>query len=194
MPVKFDAFVNYISFTVAMKLTKLEEQGLRLTMCLARHKGQLTLAEMAAREGMSEALVASVLHKLRHAGVVKAVRGRYGGYELEREPDSLTVADVLTSFGRPLLFGCFNQPPAEGDPPCVHAGECGLRPVWEELEEHLARVLTNITVADLLNREERVREQVSSLRPEVEAPIGAVGRYVDRCGCGYVFEDETDVI
>ena len=154
----------------------------------------MTLAEMAAREGMSEALVASVLHKLRHAGVVKAVRGRYGGYELEHDPESLTVAKVLTSFGRPLLFGCFNQPPAEGDPPCVHAGECGLRPVWEELEDQITRVLTNVTIADLLNREDQVRQQVTKLRPTVELPRDGSLPVVDRCGCGYVFEDEADVI
>ncbi|MBW2277805.1 MAG: Rrf2 family transcriptional regulator [Deltaproteobacteria bacterium] len=177
-----------------MKLTKLEEQGLRLAMCLARHKGQLTLAEMAVREGMSEALVASVLHKLRHAGVVKAVRGRYGGYELEQDPESLTVAAVLTSFGRPLLFGCFNQPPTDGDPPCVHAGECGLRPVWEELEDQISRVLTAVTVADLLNREHNVRKQVTGLRPTIELAPDSDGRIVDRCGCGYVFEDEADVL
>jgi len=177
-----------------MKLTKLEEQGLRLAMCLARNDGQLTLAEMADKEGMSEALVASVLHKLRHAGIVKAVRGRYGGYELERDPGSLTVAQVLTSFGRPLLFGCFNQPAVEGDPPCVHAGECGLRPVWEELEEQITRVLTNVTVADLLEREERVRAHVTSLRPEADGQADAGARPADRCGCGYVFEDEAEVI
>ena len=149
---------------------------------------------LASRYGLPARHLEPVLQALVRHGILKGIRGPRGGYELARAPASLTVAEVLTSFGRPLLFGCFNQPPADGDPPCVHAGECGLRPVWEELEEQIARVLTKITVADLLKREDRVREQVTSLRPDAEAPTSSVGRYVDRCGCGYVFEDETDLV
>jgi Rrf2 family protein len=147
-----------------MKLTKLEEQGLRLAMCLAREGGQLTLSAIAAREQLSEALVASVLNKLRRAGVVSAARGRRGGYLLARDPAELTVAAVLTSFGRPLLHGCFNRLSPGDDEPCVHAEACGLRPVWEQLEDELSRVLTRITVADLLQREDEVREQVARFR------------------------------
>jgi Rrf2 family protein len=156
--------VNYISFIVEMKLSKLEEQGLRLAMCLAREGRQLTLSAIAAREQLSEALVASVLNKLRRSGVVSAARGRRGGYVLAGDPAELTVAEVLTSFGRPLLHGCFNRLSPDDDEPCVHAEACGLRPVWEQLEDELSRVLTGITVADLLQREDEVREQVARFR------------------------------
>jgi Rrf2 family protein len=174
-----------------MKLTKLEEQGLRLAMCMARVNDQMTLAEMAELEQLSEALVASVLNKLRRGGAVIAIRGRHGGYELAKPPADLTVADVLTSLGRPLLHGCFNQATDKDGQPCVHAEGCGLRPVWEQIEEQLTHVLTGITIADLLQREDQVRDLLSSFQPPRPAGEPADKAPVDRCRCGVEIDGEA---
>jgi Rrf2 family transcriptional regulator, iron-sulfur cluster assembly transcription factor len=145
-----------------MKLTKLEEQGLRLAMALARRGGQMTLPELAEAEHLSEALVAKVLSKLRVGGVVVASRGRNGGYELAAPPDEIAVSSVMRALGRPLIEGCFNaEHDVEGC--CPHKGGCSLRPIWETLEEKVTEILNQVHLADLIHRESDVRERLAEI-------------------------------
>ncbi len=139
-----------------MKLTKMEEQGLRLAICLSARGGQMTLPELSEAENMSEALVAKVLGKLRTSNMVVALRGRNGGYSLGDSPDKLTMAMVLKALGRPVLEGCFStcEP---GDIPCHRSDDCQLRPIWEHLENKIFTVLESVTLADLIHSEADVR-------------------------------------
>jgi Rrf2 family protein len=146
-----------------MKLTKLEEQGMRLAMCLARKQDQMTLPELSGLEGMTEALAAKVLGRLRAGGIVSASRGRHGGYALARPAADLTVCTVLRSLGRPLVDGCFTGSPGQRQDPCPHVGDCGIRPLWEFIGGRIEDVLNQMTLADLLEREERVRERLNSI-------------------------------
>lgn len=146
-----------------MKVSKVEEQALRLSIGLARRGGIATLGELAQQEGLSEALVAKILGRLRRGGVVVAIRGRNGGYTLAASPDELSVTDVLGGLGNPLLQGCFNERAGAGAEPCPHAEDCGLRPVWRHLEGQISRVFGEITLADLMRTEDQVRDRVASL-------------------------------
>ncbi len=151
-----------------MKITKMEEQGIRLALCLAQKDGQMTLPDLAEHERLTEALVAKVMGKLRRGGVVKAVRGRSGGYALTLPAESISVAAVFRALGRPLLQGCYNSG-AESEPdPCPHVAECSLRPIWHHLEEKITDVLDSITLADLLEEERLVRARVAKL-PQIAA-------------------------
>ena len=145
-----------------MKLTKLEEQGLRLAICLSARDGQMTLPELSEAENMSEALVAKVLGKLRLSKIVVAFRGRKGGYALGDSPDKLTMSMVLKALGRPVLEGCFStcQPKKI---PCHRTEDCQLRPIWEHLENEISAVLESVTLADLLHTEEDVRTRLGRI-------------------------------
>lgn len=155
-----------------MKLTKLEEQGMRLAMCLARKGGQMTLPELAQKEVLSEALVAKVLGKLRTGGVVNALRGRNGGYELAGTADSLVVSGVLRALGRPLIDGCFSGNYGNRTEPCPHTHDCGIRPVWELLEEQVSNVLDQVTLSDLVREESQVRHHLAQIdvQTDTETP------------------------
>lgn len=93
-----------------MKISKAEDQSLRLSTCLARAAVQLTLADLAARENLPEPTVAKLLSRLRQGDVVVAARGRHGGYELARPAAHISVAAVLQALGRPLLDGGGGRP------------------------------------------------------------------------------------
>jgi Rrf2 family nitric oxide-sensitive transcriptional repressor len=164
-----------------MKLTKLEEQGMRLAMCLARKKGQLTLPELSGLEGMTEALAAKVLGRLRAGGVVAALRGRNGGYALAHPPTELSVGDVLRSLGRPLVDGCFTGSPGQRQDPCPHVEACGIRPVWEFIGARIEHILDRTTLADLLECEEDIRDRLSTI--DRTADRADAGPYTIRSTC-----------
>lgn len=147
-----------------MKVTKEEEQGLRLALGLARGGGRSTLAELSEREQLSVALTAKILGKLRRGGVVVAHRGRNGHYELNGAADEVTVADVLHALAPSVVRGCFNAEPTDGGA-CPHVDDCSLRPVWQHIEQQVTGVLEQITLVDLLREEGLVHEQVERLWP-----------------------------
>jgi len=165
-----------------MKLTKLEEQGLRLTMALARGGGQMTLPELAEDERLSEALVAKVLGKLRVGGVVNASRGRNGGYELVAPPEATAVSSVMRALGRPLVEGCFNEVHHD-DEYCPHKSGCSLRPVWETLEEKVTEILSQVTLADLVRQESDVRLRLAEIEKRDKRQSVSGRKHVARAVC-----------
>jgi Rrf2 family protein len=156
-----------------MKVTKVEEQGLRLALALARGQGRGTLAELARAERLSIALAAKILAKLRRGGVIRAVRGRHGHYELNAEPATISVARVLRSLETSLVRGCFNSRPCIDQEVCPHGQDCSLRPVWRHLEHQVAGVLEDLSLGDLLQDEGEVRRQVVGLWPRADADPAA---------------------
>ncbi len=146
-----------------MKITKSEEQGLRLAMGLARRGGSANLAELARDEGLSEALVAKILGKLRRGGVVVAFRGRNGRYELAAPADRIDTLRILQAFGEPLLRGCDERDDPGATAACARAGDCSLRSVWNHLESQISRVLREITLEDLIRDENQVRAHVAGI-------------------------------
>ena len=57
------------------RVTRAEEQAVRLSMRLAMVREQMTLAQLAQAEDLPEPTVAKLLNMLRRGGVVEAVRG-----------------------------------------------------------------------------------------------------------------------
>ena len=65
-----------------MKISRLEEYGLRCILQLAQNAGtSMHIEQIASREGLSKAYVAKIMSPLRRAGLVRSVRGVRGGYE-----------------------------------------------------------------------------------------------------------------
>ncbi len=149
-----------------MKITKLEEQSIRLVVSLAVRDGRATLPELARAEHLTEALVAKIMGKLRKGGLIRALRGRTGGYALIPSPDTLTVAAVIRSLGKPVFEGCASAASVKGDVGgrCPHISDCSLRPVWNHLSEAVTDTLDRITVSQLLTREQPMRRHLSSLK------------------------------
>ncbi len=134
------------------RVTKAEEQAVRLIMRMAVLARQLTLRELAEHEDLPEPTVAKLLGMLRRQGVVEAVRGRNGGYALAARPGAISAAQVINAVSNGTAFG---YPCREADdlPDCPRTDDCGLRPVWQHLESRVTEVLQQTTIDDLLKRE-----------------------------------------
>jgi len=152
-----------------MRIARAEEQGIRLALRLARDGGQVTLAELAQRESLPEPTVAKILSRLREAGVVSAVRGRKGGYELAGPAEAMSVATIVQAMGLPRFAGRFCTA-ATTQADCPHGSSCSLRPVWNFLEERMFRVLEQTSLADLLHTQREVHAHVADVwRQDVDA-------------------------
>lgn len=75
----------------------------------AKNGGNSTTDEIAAYFQISSAHLGRVIRRLQTLGLVKAVRGRKGGVRMARDPQLLTVAEVISileSNPTPLLREC----------------------------------------------------------------------------------------
>lgn len=144
-----------------MRVTTWAEYGLIVSLHLARRMGQGPAAarDMAEKERLPADYVEQILLRLRRAGLVSSVRGARGGYLLAREPEDITVKDVLDASERGTFeVNCVrHQVSAER---CSPHSSCSIRPVWRLLHQKIDEVLGSIALSDLLHGESEVRSLV----------------------------------
>jgi Rrf2 family protein len=154
-----------------MKLSSIEEYGLRCLLQLARAgDGQsLTIAEMSEREGISAPNVAKIMRVLRRAGLVRSTRGKAGGYTLARPPAEVRALDVLAALGGRLFDTGFCDRHAGVSSSCLNTRDCSIRPVLRGLQQAVDQVLGELTLASLLGSEVEV---AVTIRPRaVKLPV-----------------------
>ena len=149
-----------------MKLTSLEEYGLRCLVELGRGGGgeSVTIAEMSRREGISAPNVAKIMRVLRRAGLVKSTRGQAGGYVLARKPADIKVNEVLAALGGRIYDQGFCDKHKGVVRLCTHLPDCSIRPVLRRVQEAVDQVLQALTLQSLLRSEAEVQASVVSPR------------------------------
>jgi len=136
-----------------MKITALEEYGLRCMMVLGLNwpEKALTMPEISTREGLSVSYVGKLLMILKQAGLVKAVRGRNGGYTLTGPPQNLKLDTILAALGEPIYSQNYCLKYSGDNEVCVHTPDCNVRHMWWSFGQFINDVLEKLTLADLMN-------------------------------------------
>jgi len=134
-----------------MKVTALEEYGLRCMLLLARSDQSLTLPEIGAKEGLSLPYAGKLLMILKQSGLVKAVRGRKGGYILAKPSSEIHLRDVFLALGEPVFSPAHCERYSGDTECCVHNEDCTVKEVWGAFNDFVSGYLESITLADLAN-------------------------------------------
>jgi Rrf2 family protein len=150
-----------------MKITAQEEYGLRCLLRFARAGVEqwLTIPEIAEAEKLSVPYVAKLLAILRQASVIESSRGRSGGYRLATAPADVRLGSVLRVLGEPLFEEpefCDRHAGTESEGPCVHKDGCTVRALWRSLGHWMQSFLDRITLADLVQSEQRIMDLFQS--------------------------------
>ncbi len=159
-----------------MRITTLAEYGVICALHLAkrRSEGPITGREIAARERLPVDYVEQILLRLRRAEIVNSTRGARGGYALARDPERISVRDViaaseLTTFD----LHCVTHP--VGEERCSAAHDCSIRPVWLLLQKKIDQVLESVRLSDLLHEDESIVKARVGLLAAEPAESGARG-------------------
>jgi Rrf2 family protein len=134
-----------------MKITAIEEYGLRCMLLLAKHDvaTALTLPEISTNEGLSIPYAGKLLMILKQAGLVKSVRGRKGGYALARPAQKIFLKEIFDCLGDSVFaHGYCERHGGEFDS-CVHKGVCEVKGIWQGIDQFISGVFTKITLAEL---------------------------------------------
>ncbi len=135
-----------------MRISSLEEYGLRCMLALARKgpDGQLSISEIAEMEGLSVPYASKLLAILRKAKLVNALRGRGGGFCVSRQPAHITLLEVLTALGGPLIDPDHCTRFSGQLDECVHHDDCSVHHVLDSLATFIGDILERTTLDDLV--------------------------------------------
>lgn len=122
--------------------------ALRVMIDLAEQQteGYVPLKEIAARQEISEKYLESILKLLVKGKILTGLRGKGGGYRLNRAPGEYTVTDILELTEESLApVACLDKS-AE---PCPRASRCKTLDMWKGLDTLVRDYFDHITLADL---------------------------------------------
>ena len=137
-----------------MRVTTKMRYGTRAMVDLAVNHGlgPQSASQIAANQEVSPKYLESILGMLQKAGLVRAILGPQGGYELARPPGEINlrmVFDVLE--GAKGLVACTSDPTV-----CDRYSGCVTQEVWAAMFGACMELLEDTTLEDLGRR---VREK-----------------------------------
>ena len=131
-----------------MKLSTRSRYGTRILVDLARHKdqGPVQIGEISKRQDISVKYLEQLIRPLKQADLVTSVRGPKGGHLLAKEPEEITLGQIVRLFeGQSELVECISNPEK-----CSMSDDCQVRLAWQDATKVLYEKLDSISIADLL--------------------------------------------
>ena len=90
--------------------------------------------------------VAKLLNLLGRAGLVTSQRGASGGYTLSRNPEQISVAEIVQALEGPIaLTACVDGAASS----CEVESLCPMRGNWNKVNMAIHDALTSVTLADM---------------------------------------------
>lgn len=146
-----------------MRVSTKSDYALRALIELATTAaaGAVTAEDLGRRQDIPHGFLQAILADLRRAGVVVSLRGQSGGWRLARNPEEITVADVIRAVDAPLVSVHGLRPEAV----TYNQTADVLQPVWIAARSALREVFEAVTIRHLADRslpeavQERTRDE-----------------------------------
>lgn len=136
-----------------MKLSKKSEYGLRALLELTLAHGERTLQrqDIAQRQHIPIEFLEQILLALKRAGILSSRRGMKGGYTLIKQPEDVTLGQVIRILDGPLApIGCVSKTAYQKCSECPYAdkAQCPVQQVMGTVRDAIAGILDHYTLAD----------------------------------------------
>ena len=142
-----------------------------IDLALREQAGPVALAAISARQQVSLSYLEQLFSRLRTAGLVESTRGPGGGYTLGREPETISVADIVCA------VEALN---VEVEPGTSRDGLA--QDLWRRLDDVMLGYLAGVQLADLVAEQKsrgvvvETRSRRSPVAPR--SPLKPVGMAV----------------
>ena len=132
-----------------MKISTRGRYSLRMMIDLAQHYGEgyIALKDISERQDISKKYLEQIIPFLNRSGLLLTNRGHMGGYKLAKDPEEITVYDILVSAEGSLApVSCMESDPNT----CDKCGFCLTLPVYTGLYKVVTDYLSNITLHNII--------------------------------------------
>jgi Rrf2 family protein len=120
----------------------------------------LTIEEIARRSGTPKRFLEHILLEIRNAGIIASTRGRSGGYQLIKAPETVSVSELLRMIDGPIApLPCLSRRAYQRCEDCSDEETCRIRKVFAEVFWSYLVLIESLTLADI-QRSDEVSQQL----------------------------------
>ncbi|MBI1195506.1 MAG: Fe-S cluster assembly transcriptional regulator IscR [Gammaproteobacteria bacterium] len=134
-----------------MKLTTKGRYAVTAMLDLALHATEtpVPLADISQRQAISLSYLEQLFAKLRRQSLVQSARGPGGGYRLSRDPDEITVVEIINAINENVdATRCGGLGNCQENQPCL------THVLWKDLSEQIHSFLAGISLGDLVDKKD----------------------------------------
>lgn len=131
-----------------LKLSKMTDYAVVILADMVRQDSALLSASQIAQStNLSEATVSKILKLLTKHDILSSTRGANGGYQLNKNPKEINMADVIAATDAPLaLTDC-----VEGGSQCCDLAEsCSVKGQWNPVNVAMRTALENVSLQQMM--------------------------------------------
>jgi Rrf2 family protein len=145
-----------------MRVSKKTDYALRALFTLVDHYGgtPIPIRELARRNDVPKRFLEQIMLALKAKGWVDSVAGIRGGYVLAKNPDKITMGEVVRHFDGILApIDCVS---VTGYQRCSQEPLCRFRRVFFDARNYVANLMDRSTLADVAKNLPLAKHEVSS--------------------------------
>jgi Rrf2 family protein len=147
-----------------MKLSAKTEYGVLALLYIASHGAvePVTVQTMAKELLIPRRFLEQIVNLFKKNGLIKSVRGAHGGYLMAREPQGITMGEILKLTEGPFqTWGCVTD---KDNFYCSFQNVCAVRGIWQEIQDSMERVLNSFNLKEMCEKTQDLKRRQEMLR------------------------------
>lgn len=131
-----------------LTMSKLTDYAIVVLAEMSRKHGAMLAANTLADDtNLPEPTVSKILKLLSKAEIIRSTRGSKGGYTMDRDPHSISIASIIKVIDGPIaLTACVDG----SDKQCSIEGSCSLKGRWDPINRAVMNALENVSLLEVI--------------------------------------------
>ncbi len=135
-----------------MQITRQADYAVRAVLYLAQlgPSQRAATSQIAQEQKIPPSFLAKIVSQLSVAGILQTSRGARGGVSLARDPDNISILEVVEAIDGPILL---NECVSGNGSSCTFGDTCPMRPLWCDAQAELVTRLTRTDFSQFIGTE-----------------------------------------
>ncbi|TAF44311.1 MAG: Rrf2 family transcriptional regulator [Sphingobacteriales bacterium] len=140
-------------------LSKKTKYAIKALVALGKNfdKQSINISTIAETEHIPKKFLEQILLEMRNAGFLYSKKGAGGGYSLLKKPCEINLVQVIRLTGGPISqLPCVSINFYQKCEECKDEKTCGIRDAYLNVRDATLKVLSETTIADLIDKEKSI--------------------------------------
>lgn len=135
-----------------MQITRQADYAVRAVLYLAQlgTDQRAATSQIAQEQKIPPSFLAKIVSQLSVAGILQTSRGARGGVSLARDPENISILEVVEAIDGPILL---NECVSGNGSSCTFGDTCPMRPLWCDAQAELVNRLTHTDFSQFIGTE-----------------------------------------
>ncbi len=147
-----------------MRFSHKSEYGILALLYISCHQdqGPVPVQTMARELLIPRRFLEQIVGIFKKEGLIRSVRGPHGGYVMAKNPEEITVGDVISITEGPFrTWGCVTD---KENFYCSLENVCAVRGIWQEIQTAMDNVLKSFNLKEMCDKTRDLKRRQEMLR------------------------------